>query len=138
MGDEETMATFRVMDLVDVSVPLPAQHAVVLLAEAEAPHRSYSFPIGLAEGAALMAAVERSAGARPSTHELFAQVLAHLSADVIAVRLVEEHDGVVHAELDLMTRQGREVLECRPSDGLILAVRQGVRAPILLDERLFG
>ena len=45
---------------------------------------------------------------------------------------------MVHAELDLMTRQGREVLECRPSDGLILAVRQGVRAPILLDERLFG
>ena len=138
MASEEPVVNFRVMDLVDVTVPLPAQHAQVLLAEAEAPHRSFSFPIGLAEGAALMGAVERTQGARPSTHEMFSQVLARLNADVIAVRLTDEAEGVVHAELDLMTRQGREVIECRPSDGLILAVRQGVRAPILLDERLLG
>jgi bifunctional DNase/RNase len=135
---EEAPVSFRVMDLVEVAVPLPAQHAVVLLAEAEPPHRTFSFPIGLADGAALAAAVERGAGVRPSTHELASRLLVELGADVIAVRLVDERHGVVHAELDLMAKSGRLVLDCRPSDGLVLALRQAVRAPILLDERLLG
>ena len=138
MEAEPHAPNYRVLDLVEVTVPLPSQHAVVLLAEAEAPHRTFSFPVGLAEGAALVAAVERTKGPRPSTQELFSHVLASLNCDVIAVRLTEVLEGVVYAELDLMTRQGREILSCRPSDGLALAIRQGVRAPILADERLLS
>ena len=35
-----------------------------------------------------------------------------------------------------MTAQGHEVMPCRPSDGIVLAARQVVSAPILADERL--
>jgi bifunctional DNase/RNase len=35
-----------------------------------------------------------------------------------------------------MTPQGRERMPCRPSDGLVLALRMPVPAPILADERL--
>jgi len=35
-----------------------------------------------------------------------------------------------------MTPGGREVLDCRPSDGIVLALRMPVPAPILVDERL--
>ena len=138
MVAEAVTPNFRVMDLIEVTVPLPSQHAVVLLAESEAPHRTLSFPVGLSEGAALVAAVERVRGVRPSTQELFSKVLATLNCDVIALRLTEEIDGVIYADLDLMTRQGREIISCRPSDGLALAIRQGVRAPILADERLLS
>ena len=37
-----------------------------------------------------------------------------------------------------MAARGREVLPCRPSDGIIVALRQGVPAPILADERLLS
>ena len=134
----ESHPTFRVMRLVEVIVALPAVHATVTLCEAEAPFRALSFPIGLAEGAALATALDRSVGVRPSTHELFSEVLSRVNADVIAVRLVEEHEGIFHAELDTMTARGREIFSCRPSDGLILALRQAVPAPILVDDRLLA
>jgi bifunctional DNase/RNase len=35
-----------------------------------------------------------------------------------------------------MTPAGRELVDCRPSDGLVLALRMPVPAPILVDERL--
>ena len=127
---------FRVMALTGVEVPLPTTHAVVQLVEKEAPFRTLVLPIGLAEGAALVAAQERSRGIRPSTHELFSEVLGRVHVDVIAVRLVSEEHGVYGAELDCMTAKGREIFECRPSDGLILATRQHVAAPILCDARL--
>ena len=35
-----------------------------------------------------------------------------------------------------MAPNGRERIACRPSDGLVLALRMPVPAPILVDERL--
>ena len=35
-----------------------------------------------------------------------------------------------------MTPGGRERVDCRPSDGIVLALRMPVPAPILVDERL--
>jgi bifunctional DNase/RNase len=58
--------------------------------------------------------------------------------DVIAVRLIGREQGNYLAELDLMAPNGRERISCRPSDGLVLALRMPVPAPILVDERLFG
>jgi hypothetical protein len=49
---------------------------------------------------------------------------------------VGREEGNLLAELDLMTPGGREVLDCRPSDGIVLALRMPVPAPILVDERL--
>ena len=71
------------------------------------------------------------------THELFMQVLQRAHIDVIAVRLIGREEGTLLAELDLMTPGGRERVDCRPSDGLVLALRMPVPAPILADERLF-
>ena len=45
-------------------------------------------------------------------------------------------EGTLLAELDLMTPGGRERVDCRPSDGIVLALRMPVPAPILVDERL--
>ena len=49
--------------------------------------------------------------------------------DVIAVRLTGRENGNYLAELDLMTPPGRERVPCRPSDGIVLALRMPVPAP---------
>ena len=130
-------ATFRVMDVEDVSLDLPSQFPAVTLVESEPPMRQLVFPVGLPEGTAIAQALRRLEGRRPMTHELFMQVLQRARIDVIAVRLVGREEGNLLAELDLMTPVGRERVDCRPSDGIVLALRMPVPAPILVDERLF-
>ena len=129
---------FRVMDVEGVSLDLPAQYPTVSLLESEPPLRSLVFPVGLTEGTALALALYKMESPRPMTHELFAQVLQRAHIDVIAVRLIGREQGNYLAELDLMAPNGRERISCRPSDGLVLALRMPVPAPILVDERLFG
>jgi hypothetical protein len=130
------VATFRVMGVDDVGLDLPAQFPMVTLLESEPPHRELHFPVGLPEGTALALAMRRMEGRRPMTHELFMRVLQKARIDVIAVRLVGREEGTLLAELDLMTQNGRERVDCRPSDGVVLALRMPVPAPILVDERL--
>jgi uncharacterized protein len=128
--------TFRVMDVVRVSVDLPDQFPVVVLQEAEPPLRELAFRVGMVEGVALANALRRVESPRPQTHELLATTLRRLGVDVVAVRLVGRTGATYLAELDLMGARGREVISCRPSDGLVLALRQPATAPVLADERL--
>ena len=130
------VASFRVMDVEDVLLDLPSQYPAVTLVESEPPMRTLVFPVGLPEGTAIAQALRRLEGRRPMTHELFMEVLQRARIDVIAVRLVGREEGTLLAELDLMTPGGRERVDCRPSDGIVLALRMPVPAPILVDERL--
>ncbi|MHB1584150.1 MAG: bifunctional nuclease family protein [Acidimicrobiales bacterium] len=127
---------FRVMDVLSVALELPGQYPTVHLQEAEPPLRDLVFPIGLPEGTALAHALRRVATPRPLTHELFISALQQLGADVATVRLIGRRAGTYLAELVLSGPRGTLTLPCRPSDGLTLALRQTVPAPVLADERL--
>jgi bifunctional DNase/RNase len=131
-----TGPSFRVMHVEDVSLDLPAQYPSVTLVESEPPMRALVFPVGLPEGTALAQALRRIPGRRPMTHELFMEVLQRAHIDIVSVRLTGRDEGNLVAELDLMTPGGREIVDCRPSDGLVLALRMPVPAPILVDDRL--
>ncbi len=140
VGEREPRAaappTFRVMDIEDVSLDLPSQYPSVTLVENEPPLRALVFPVGLAEGTALAQALRRMDSPRPLTHELFMDVLQRARIDIIALRITGRESGNYLAELDIMAPMGRERVTCRPSDGLVLAMRMPVAAPILVDERL--
>lgn len=133
----DTGRTFRIVTVSSVRVALPDQYPLVTLEDAEVVGRSLSFRIGLAEGAALVHALEGTSAPRPSTHDLFAAALQRYAVDVLAVRLVGRIGATYLAELDLVGGHGRERLSCRPSDGICLALRQRVPAPVLADDRLF-
>jgi uncharacterized protein len=116
----------------DLADPSPMVH----LMEAEPPFRNLSIPIALPEAQALELALAGRAGRRPGTHELAATLLARLRADVVAARIVRAEAGVYYAEVDVMGPSGREVVDCRTSDAIILALRQAVPAPILCAEAI--
>jgi hypothetical protein len=124
------------MDVEDVSLDLPSPYPAVTLLESEPPMRALVFPVGLPEGTAMAQALRRMDSRRPMTHELFVQVMQQARIDVIALRLIGRDEGNLLAELDLMTPGGRVRVDCRPSDGIVLALRMPVPAPILADERL--
>jgi uncharacterized protein len=134
----EPAPTFRVMDVVDVTMALPSPYPTVTLREAEPPYRTLVIPVGLPEGTALAHALYKVATPRPLTHELIVEILQRLNTDLAAVRLVGRFGGTYVAELDLVGVHGHEVVSCRPTDGLTLALRQAIPSPILADERLLA
>jgi hypothetical protein len=131
--DADTLA-FTVMSIESVLFDLSDSSPLVHLIEEEAPYRYLAIPIALAEAVALHNAIDKIDGRRPGTHEVMAEVLRRLNADIVAARITRYDAGVFYAELDLMTPRGHEVFDCRTSDALILATRQSVRAPVLCAE----
>ena len=131
--DPDTV-TFNVMSIESVLYDLSDSSPLVHLIEEETPYRYLAIPIALAEAVALHNALDKIDGRRPGTHEVMAEVLRRLNADIVAARIMRYDGGVFYAELELMTPRGREVFDCRTSDALILATRQGVRAPVLCAE----
>jgi uncharacterized protein len=125
---------FNVMSIESVLFDLSDSSPLVHLIEEETPYRYLAIPIALAEAVALHNALDKIDGRRPGTHEVMAEVLRRLNADIVAARITRYDAGVFYGELDLMTPKGREVFDCRTSDALILATRQGVRAPVLCAE----
>ena len=132
-----TARTWRIVRVVSVDVALPDQFPVVTLEDAEGSRGRLAFRIGTAEGVALAHAIGGTSAPRPLTHDLFAETLERNGIDVVAVRLTGRIGATYLAELVLVGPVGRSVLSCRPSDGICLALRQRVPAPVLCDERLF-
>ena len=131
-----TPVKFFVMTIGSVTFDLVNSTPEVHLTEDDHPYRSISIPIALPEAQSLESALKKIKGRRPSTHELFTDVLGQVNVDVIAARIVTLENGVFYSELDLMSPKGRIVLDCRTSDALILASRQAVPAPILCAESI--
>ena len=67
------------------------------------------------------------------THELLSGVLAALGAKIARVEITKLEDATFHANLALVSADGREVdVDARTSDAIALAVRTG--APLYVHE----
>jgi len=129
--------TFRLVRVVSAEVELPDQYPVVVLEDIEEHRLRIAFRIGIAEGVALAHALGGTCAPRPLTQELFSEALDRFGIEVLAVRLTGRTGSTYLAELDLSRTGRREVIPCRPSDGLCLALRRRTPAPVLADDRLF-
>ena len=132
-----TGRTFRLAHMVSVEVGLPDQYPLVVLEDVEEHRWRLQFRIGLAEGVALAHVLQGTRAPRPLTSELFSTVLERFGIEVLAVRLTARTGSTYVAELDLVGAAGHEVVPCRPSDGLCVALAQRLPAPVLVDELLF-
>jgi len=119
------------MLFVDVVLMLPATHPVVVLQEADAPFRELRIPVGGAEGIAIAYAARGVATPKPLTHELFARVFEEFGMSLDVVRITEVRGSSFSAEMVLSGPQGVRLIECRPSDGIALALRQRLPVPIM-------
>jgi hypothetical protein len=122
------------MNVVSVTYLLPEPFPEINLQEAEAPYRSVAITVALNDAQAIAMALEGRSNPRPSTQELLVATLQGLNVDVIAVRIIKHELGVYYAELDLMSPRGQVVIPCRLTDGIAVALRQIVPAPLLCAE----
>jgi len=119
------------MLFVDVVLLLPATHPVVVLQEADPPYRELRIPVGGAEGIAIGYAARGLETPRPLTHELFTRTLEEFGMTLDVVRITEVRGSAFTAEMVISGRLGARVIDCRPSDGIALALRQRLPVPIM-------
>ena len=94
--------------------------------------------IGLWEAVSINSAKNHEVLPRPFTHDLFIDMMGKFSISFSSLQIDSVQDGVYYAQLVMNDESRREYIDCRPSDGLILAARQAVPAPMLADQRLLA
>lgn len=93
--------------------------------------------IGLWEAVSINSAKNKEILARPFTHDLFLDLAAKFSITLHHLQIDSIEDGIYYAQLVLSTKQQKEeYIDCRPSDGIALALRADV--PIFVDENVLA
>jgi bifunctional DNase/RNase len=92
--------------------------------------------IGLWEAVSINSALNKEVTPRPFTHELFLDLMGRFSISVHHLQIDSIEKGVYYAQLVLAADGRKECLDCRPSDGITVALRAG--APIFVDEEILA
>jgi len=87
--------------------------------------------IGLWEAVSINSAKNKEILSRPFTHDLFLDLAAKFSITFHSLQIDSIEDGVYYAQLVLSADNHKEFIDCRPSDGIALALRADV--PIFVD-----
>ena len=88
--------------------------------------------IGAMEAMAISLALNEVKLPRPMTHDLLLSAISNLDARILAVDVVSLRDGTYYAELEVEQGGKKKRIDCRPSDGIALALR--AEAPISVAE----
>jgi hypothetical protein len=110
------------------------EQAVVLR---DAKRRAFPIAIGIFEATAIDRILKERKPERPLTHDLIAAILGALEARLVRVEIDEVRGEVFFAKLKLKRADGSDrVVDCRPSDGLALALR--AEAPIYVSDEVLA
>ncbi len=92
--------------------------------------------IGLWEAISINNALNNEIPPRPLTHDLIVNFMDryHITMKALMIDSIEE--GVFYAKMVLVHEQREELLDCRPSDGIAVAIRCG--AGIYLDSSVIS
>lgn len=92
--------------------------------------------IGIWEAASINSALNHELLPRPFTHDLFVDMCVKCTITLRFLQIDSVEDGVYYAQLVLSTGGRDEYLDCRPSDGIALALRGDI--PIFVDESVLA
>jgi uncharacterized protein len=119
-----------------VFVAMGEAATVPLVILSDGSNRSLPIFIGIWEAVSINSAKNKEILPRPFTHDLFLDLCGKFSITLQSLQIDSLEDGVFYARL-VFTRDGHEEnLDCRPSDGIALALRGEV--PIFVEESVFA
>ena len=112
----------------------PNQGPVVVLKD-NASERILPIWIGPNEANAIQMKLDGQEYGRPLTHDLIANMLLDVGAELQHVEITEIKDGTYYATLVLATQSGEVRVDARPSDSIAIALR--TESDIFADDSLF-
>ena len=92
--------------------------------------------IGIWEAISINSARNREVLPRPFTHDLFLDLCEKFSIALRFLQIDSIEDGVYYAQLVLSANGHDEYIDCRPSDGIAVALRG--EAPIFVEESVLA
>ena len=105
---------------------------LVVLSDAEG--RVLPIFIGIWEAVSINSAKNKEVLPRPFTHDLFIDIFTKFSMTMRSLQIDSIEDGVYYAKLVLLSDHHEEEIDCRPSDGIALALRGDI--PIFIEEEV--
>jgi bifunctional DNase/RNase len=118
--------TMREMTVYGVSFDLVGKQPIVLLKTADG-DKVLPVWIGHPEAASILMKLQGQEPPRPQTHDLLADVIGQLDAEVVRVTVTELRESTFHASITLR-RNGDEIdVDSRTSDAIALALRAGAK-----------
>jgi len=116
----------REMSVYGVSFDLVGKQPIVLLKTTDG-DKVLPVWIGHPEAASILMKLQGQEPPRPQTHDLLADVIAQLDAEVVRVTVTELRESTFHASITLR-RNGDEIdVDSRTSDAIALALRSGAK-----------
>lgn len=97
--------------------------------------RQFPIVIGLFEAESIQLKIAGVDAPRPMTHDLMVSLINSLEAVADAVVIDDLKEGTFFAKLHLKNKAGQViVIDCRPSDGVALAVR--LKVPMFVEDKV--
>src|SRR5437899_9598391 len=115
------------MVIYGVSFDLVGKQPIVLLKTAEG-NKFLPIWIGHPEAAAILMKLQNASTPRPMTHDLVADMLEQLDAQVVRITVTELRDSTFYAQITVQQNGAEIEIDSRPSDAIALAIR--AEAPI--------
>lgn len=115
-----------------VFVAISDSATVPLVVLSDSSDRVLPIFIGIWEAVSINSALNHELLPRPFTHDLFIDLCQKCAIMIRFLQIDSIVDGVYYAQLVLSTAGRDEYLDCRPSDGIALAIRGDV--PIFVEE----
>src|SRR5262249_42154679 len=123
------------MELKRIIISEIHEQQVILLREVDG-ERSFSIVIGIFEATSIDRRIKRMPSPRPLTHDLVANVIENLGAELQDIFISELRDHTYFAKLRIRDEGELIEVDCRPSDAIALAVT--ARVPIYVAEDVLG
>jgi bifunctional DNase/RNase len=129
----EPLSPMFEMVIYGVSFDLVGKQPIVLLKTADG-NKFLPIWIGHPEAAAILMKLQGAATPRPMTHDLMADILEQLDAEVTRITVTELRDNTFYASITVQQNGSEIEIDSRPSDAIAIAVR--AEAPIFAAERV--
>jgi uncharacterized protein len=121
------------MVIYGVSFDLVGKQPIVLLKTSDG-NRFLPIWIGHSEAAAILMKLQGASTPRPMTHDLLADMLEQLDAEVVRITVTELRENTFYASITVQQNGSEIEIDSRPSDAIAIAVRSD--APIFAAERV--
>ena len=120
------------IELSKIIIDEKRQDQIIVLKEKDG-DRQFPIVIGFLEASSIKMKIAGVEVPRPLTHDLLLSVIGGLDASVECLFIDKLIKNTFHAKLGLITSIGeKRQIDCRPSDGIALAVRAQI--PMFVDE----
>ncbi len=125
------------MDLATIVISETRDHQLIILRERTG-SRTLPIVIGLTEALAIDRRVKGMRLSRPMTHDLLANTIGQLGADLEKIVINDLHDSTFYAKLVIRHQGGIVEVDSRPSDAIALGVAGEGGVPIYVEDHVLN